>query len=307
VTEQAFFTSVDHLIIGVRDLDAASRSYGEMLGRAPSWSGSHPAYGTRNAIFGLAGSYLEVLALGPDPPRHPVAVALDHFLAARSDGPFALALATPDAAHAAARLRQAGVATAPVAAGEAISSSGARRRWLAFMIAPEDARGINLLGIEHAEPGSIPSSVAVADAASTASAIDHIVIFSDDVGSALRLWRDRLGVAVRWQRELTERGTVNVGLRLGDLTLELVARLGAPLGTRGEQLWGVAYAVGDCAQAVARLRRAGIPVTDPREGLAHATRVATVKWADRSPTLLIEHTARTTRGDSASGPGSGGA
>jgi hypothetical protein len=32
-----------------------------------------------------------------------------------------------------------------------------------------------------------------------------------------------------------------------------------------------------------------VPVSDARPGLAPDTRVCTVKWQDRLPTLLIEH------------------
>ncbi len=83
---------------------------------------------------------------------------------------------------------------------------------------------------------------------------------------------------------------MNVGLRLGGVTLELVAPLAGGAGERGERLWGIAYAVGDCDAAVARARARGVPVSDVRAGLAPATRVATVKWSDRVPTLLLQHT-----------------
>ncbi len=102
-------------------------------------------------------------------------------------------------------------------------------------------------------------------------------------------------IAERWRREFPERGTVNVGLRLGGVTLELVAPLGNAAGERGERLWGVAYAVEDCDAAVSRLRAAAIPVSDVRTGLAPATRVATVKRPDGVATLLIEHVGRAAR------------
>jgi hypothetical protein len=69
-----------------------------------------------------------------------------------------------------------------------------------------------------------------------------------------------------------------------------VAPLGAAAGERGERLWGIAYAVEDGDAVVARLRAEGLEASDTRPGLAPATHVATVKWRERLPTLLIQHT-----------------
>ena len=44
-------TSLDHIVIAVRDLAAAMDLYGRLLGRRPSWRGEHPGYGTANTLF----------------------------------------------------------------------------------------------------------------------------------------------------------------------------------------------------------------------------------------------------------------
>ena len=44
---------VDHIIIAVEDLEKASADYALMLGRAPSWRGTHPDYGSANTLFRL--------------------------------------------------------------------------------------------------------------------------------------------------------------------------------------------------------------------------------------------------------------
>ena len=62
------FTALDHVVIAVRDLDAAAQSYARLLGRAPSWRGVHPGAGTSNVLFRLENSYLELLA-GTRPGR----------------------------------------------------------------------------------------------------------------------------------------------------------------------------------------------------------------------------------------------
>ena len=156
-------------------------------------------------------------------------------------------------------------------------------------LARSETRGVTVFAIEHADRTAIAPAPAATDARGVVTKIDHVVLFSDGLAGALAFWRDTLGVPERWRRDFPERGTVNVGLRLGGTTLELVAPSADGEGERGERAWGLAYDVGDVDAAVARLRAASVPVGDARAGLAPATRVCTVKWADRVPTLLIAH------------------
>lgn len=288
MTALPLFTRVDHVVIAVRDLAAAEGAYTRMLGLRPSLCSSHPAYGTTNVLFGLANCSVELLAPGRETPPHPVTAALTAYLARRPEGVFALALGSDDVDGTALALRAAGVPAGPVSALEAVGPEGAVRRARILSIAREHTRGVNVFAIEH-DARTIPRALPSGVASAAASAVDHVVLFSDDLASALALWRDAFAIPERWRRELPERGTVNVGLRLGGVTLELVAPLGSAAGERGERAWGIAYTVEDCDAAVARLRAAAIPVSDARAGLAPATRVATVKWPERVPTLLIEH------------------
>jgi len=305
------FTRLDHVVIAVRDLDAATAAYAAMLGRTPSWRGRHPAYGTANTLFGLEHCYLELLALaepagpsGDTPPLaarggraagergdpSPLADALASYLASRSEGIFALAFGSDDLDATAAALVGAGLVPSPIMPGSAMAEDGTTRTWRTFVLDRTATRGVTVFAIQHDRLGAaIPPSAAIGDPAATVRAIDHVVLFSDDLAGALALWRDAFGVPERWRREFPERGTVNVGLRIGGVTLELVAPLTGEPGTRGERAWGLAYDVGDVDAAVARLRAAGVAINDARPGLAPDTRVCTVKWTDRLPTLLIQH------------------
>ncbi len=285
------FVRVDHLIVAVRDLDTSAEAYGTMLGLTPSWRGTHPAHGTRNVIFGLSNCYLELLALGPGPTASPTAHALEAALARKPERLFALAFGTTDVEAAHTHLQRAGLTPTPVVDGEAVSDTGATRRWRSCIVPREATRGVNVLVIEHTGDGITPSPPTGAAAAS-ATGVDHVVLFSDDMPGALALWRDTFLVPERWQRDIAERGTTNVGLKLAGVTIELVAPLGTSTGTRGERLWGAAYAVPDCDAAVTRLREGALVASDSRPGLAPRTRVTTVKWEDRVPTLLIQHLPR---------------
>ena len=59
-------TTIDHIIIAVSDLAEASAEYSALLGRQPSWRGSHPDYGTANTLFKLDNTYIELLAADGD-------------------------------------------------------------------------------------------------------------------------------------------------------------------------------------------------------------------------------------------------
>ena len=53
---------VDHIIIAVEDLEKTTQDYALMLGRAPSWRGTHPDYGSANTLFRVDNTYIELLA-----------------------------------------------------------------------------------------------------------------------------------------------------------------------------------------------------------------------------------------------------
>lgn len=286
------FDRFDHLVIAVRDLEAAAAALGAVLGRAPSWRGAHPAYGTVNVLFGLTNCYVELLALGPEPPSHPVAEALEACLAEHTERLFALALGSDDLARTTGVLAERGLHPSPIVDGEGRGAAGAVRRWRSCMLSSAETRGVHVIAIEHADRSAVAASAPTADGATTVTGVDHVVLFANDLDGALVLWRDTLGIAERWRREFSERGTVNVGLRLAGVTLELLAPLRADGSEQRDRLWGVAYAVPDCDATVARVRAGGVAVGDARTGLAPATRVATVKRDGGIPTLLIEHTGR---------------
>jgi catechol 2,3-dioxygenase-like lactoylglutathione lyase family enzyme len=152
---------------------------------------------------------------------------------------------------------------------------------------------LQILLIEHLSPTELlPPAPALGSADSTVSGIDHVVIFSQDLPASLRLWTDALGIAERWRKELPQRGTQNVGLRLGDVTVELVMRTDSSPTTHADALWGIAYRLPSCDAGVVRLRETGLDASDAREGLAPRTRVATLRWS-RTPTLLLSYLPRT--------------
>jgi len=61
-------TGLDHVVIAVRDLDAAVRAYEALLGRAPSWRAEADGGGAEVVGFGLENLAVELIAPSGDGP-----------------------------------------------------------------------------------------------------------------------------------------------------------------------------------------------------------------------------------------------
>src|SRR5262245_44679735 len=99
-------TTLDHVVIGVRDLATASTSYERLLGRRPSWRGVHPSFGTANVLFRLENTYIELLAVQGEGP---MADWLQERLNGGHEGLCAVAFGTDDAASITSVLRERGL------------------------------------------------------------------------------------------------------------------------------------------------------------------------------------------------------
>lgn len=279
--------ALDHVVLGVSDLDAARGQYRVLVGREPSWHGAHPALGTRNSLFRLDNTYLELLA--PDPSiAGPLGEMLRDSLGTREERPFALALGVRDLDQAVARAEKVGLRPAVPAPGHGLDqASGRRRDWRSAFLDRAATRGLRLFLIEHrSPPDALPIAPPLGDARSVCSAIDHVVVFTEDLAASRKLWGDGLGLTQAWQRDFPERRTRNLGLDLAGITVELIERTDRSAAGRPDTLWGVALRVADCDRAAMRIRAAGIEVDDPRPGLLGGTQVATVRWRG-TPALLI--------------------
>lgn len=278
---------LDHVVLAVRDLDHARADYRTLLGRDPSWRGRHPSFGTRNVLFRLSNTYVELLA--PDVPGGPLADAVTAALHARAERPFALALGVSDLGGAVAAARARGLDVGEAASGEGRDdATGAVRTWRSAFVDPATVRGVRLLLIEHTTPPDALPAAPLAAAADTAcAAVDHVVVFSEDLDASLAVWTGRVGLRLAWRRDFTERATRNAGLDLGGTIVELIQRTDRAPSGRRDVLWGVAYRVRDAAAAARRLDAAGIVTDAVRPGLFPGTRVATVRWP-RTATLLLE-------------------
>ncbi len=113
--------------------------------------------------------------------------------------------------------------------------------------------------------------------------IDHVVIATEDLQDAARLWERNLGLKpdASLDRPLGA-GFKVARLPIGDAFLELVqpvakeGRFYEQFGERGEGLFSISIGVDDLDGAVAYLRGKGAKVSDPESGIWPGSRVARV-------------------------------
>lgn len=281
--------ALDHVIVLVSELEAATRDAARLLGRTPSWRGEHPGQGTANALFRLENTYLELLA-----PVGPGALAdqLRARLARAGEGPLGFALATADADACAAALRARGLAVPDPAPGIGRDEpSGAWRRWRSFLLPERATRGVPVLVIEHLSPPELlpPAQPLEAEGAAVA-ALDHLVVRSEAPEAAIALFRDTLGLRLALDRSFEAWGARLLFFRVGGVTVEVAAPLEPPAAPSDtDSFWGLSWRVPDLDAAHARLVACGFDVSEIRAGRKPGTRVCTVRAPTHGvATLLIQ-------------------
>jgi methylmalonyl-CoA/ethylmalonyl-CoA epimerase len=111
--------------------------------------------------------------------------------------------------------------------------------------------------------------------------LNHVSIAVRDLDRAVELYRDRIGLEVREQEEIAERGVRLAKLYAGEVCIELVqplsedSPLGRSIARRGEGLHHLAFTVGNLDAMLAELRERGVPLVDetPKRG-AGGSRIA---------------------------------
>ena len=299
----AMLESLDHVILAVRDLAAATGQYARLLARTPSWRGSHPGQGTANSLFRLDNTYLELLAAEGDGPTGD---ALRGFLEARGEALVGLAFGTPDAKACRSAWAEQGLSPGPIEEGLGRDvESGAFRRWRRVPLDRRQTRGVELFAIEHTSPdAALPLAGPIGEADAAVFALDHTVLQSADPEATRTLYANRLGLRLALDRTFPDWGVRLLFFRVGGVTVEAAARLAdaaedaAPIpdgatGADHDRLWGLSWRVGNAEAARERLVRSGFDVSGVRPGRKPGTRVLTVRDGTCGvPTLLIEPTIR---------------
>lgn len=275
---------LDHVVIAVRDLEAAVATYRTLLGRAPAWRAPAHGGGATIAAFALANVAVELMA-----PSGAGAVAerLTAVLDAQGEGLASLAFATTDLDRAHRRLARLGLDPEPIAEGvSADAETGARRTWRRTRAATARTHGVRLFVMQ--QPRLPPSSLLAAEPAAV-SGLDHVVVRTPDPERAAALYGARLALDMRLDRSNEAWGARLLFFRCGDLIVEVAHDLKAGVGGGPDRLWGLSWRVPDAEAARARLAAAGLDVSEVRAGRKPGTRVLTLRDGTCGvPTLLLE-------------------
>jgi catechol 2,3-dioxygenase-like lactoylglutathione lyase family enzyme len=128
----------------------------------------------------------------------------------------------------------------------------------------------------------------LADEAACVSGLDHVVVRTPNPERAIAFYAGRLGLDLRLDRSNPEWGARLLFFRCGDLVVEIAHDLKNGLSDGPDHLWGLSWRVPDVASANARLKAAGIDVSEPRTGRRPGTQVFTVNsHTEGVPTIMI--------------------
>jgi hypothetical protein len=129
VSSAAFAAQVDHVMLGIDDLDRGIEAFEQATGVKPVYGGRHPG-GTHNALVSLGdGTYLEIIAL-----QNGVTAAGEYagLKQLRTLTPIGWAVSSKDSAELRERLGAAGLAVTEPVPGSRTTPAGATLSWQTF-------------------------------------------------------------------------------------------------------------------------------------------------------------------------------
>ena len=262
-------TALDHVVLAVRDFDAAVAGYEALFGRRAKRT--EPSGGAVRAWFRLANTSLEIIA----PTGEGVAGdRVRGHLAEKGEGPSLLAFAVDDVEAARRWLERRGVAVAAVQGAD----------FPALVASTQSTHGVAMVLARFEDHELAPS---IADRGAI-DALDHVVIHTPNPERAVALYGGRLGLDLRLDRSQTW-GARQLFFRCGGLVVEVVHPLEGGVSDGPDGLGGFAWRTTDAGAAHERLSAAGFAVSEPRAGRKPGTRVFTVK--DRTfgaPTIVMD-------------------
>ena len=147
--------------------------------------------------------------------------------------------------------------------------------------------GVPIALVERSEaPASSP--LLKSSEAASINSLDHVVIRSPNPERAIALYAGRLGLDLRLDRSNPDWGSRLLFFRCGDLVVEIAHDLKAGVSDAPDQLWGLSWRAPDIAKTNQRLKKAGVEVSEPRNGRRPGTQVFTVQSHTANvPTIVI--------------------
>ncbi|MFL2488248.1 MAG: VOC family protein [Gammaproteobacteria bacterium] len=275
-------SSVDHIIIAVKNLDQAISDYEKILGIAPCWKGKHNELGTENALFNCENTYLELLS---PCDAGPGTEFINSLLTVKGDHLAGIALGTKNIEHVKEVLNKDGYEV-EISSGEATSErDGKIRRWKNIFLPSTLSRELFIFIIKHTV-GSLPKHEN--QDASKVKKLDHVVINTQNADNFISIYRDIYKIRLALDKTIEHWKRRMLFFRTNATTIEVIEEKDKK--ESADELWGLAWEVDSIEDAHKRLVSNNVDVTPIKEGLKKGTSVATIKsHTCNVPTLLIEH------------------
>ena len=276
-------SSIDHLIIAVKDINKAEENYRKIFGIEPVWKGEHKALGTSNVIFNFKNTYCELLSANGDGLG---ASLVNNAIEENGDGLIGLVFGTNNAEESFSKLKKLGYLITEPSEGEGVDTKTKKiRKWKNLFLPPELSRGIFTFLIEHTE-GALPSLDKYPS--DSVNKLDHVVINTNDADGFIDIYRDIFNIRLALDKVIEHWKSRMLFFRLNKTTIEVIERKNED--TSQDSLWGLAWEVESIEETHKRLTDEGIDVSPIKDGLKENTLVATIKSHTHNvPTLLIEH------------------
>tara|TARA_B000000475_G_scaffold6833_1_gene6288 strand:- start:1384 stop:2223 length:840 start_codon:yes stop_codon:yes gene_type:complete len=276
-------STLDHLIIAVKDLDQAEKNYKKILGTNPVWRGRHKSLGTANSIFNFKNTYLELLTSDGEGLG---AELVKNLIQENGEGLAGIVFGVDDMLQTVQHLKQEGYQISDPAEGEGSDDETNKvRKWENLFLPPELTRGLFSFIIQHRD-GELPSYKEYAK--DSINKLDHVVINTNNADSFIETYRDVFKIRLALDKTIEHWNSRMLFFRLNKTTIEVVER---PNNEKPKDtLWGLAWEVETIEDTHKRLVSEGVEVSDIKAGLKENTLVATVKSHTHNvPTLIIQH------------------
>ena len=276
-------STLDHLIIAVKDLDQAEKNYKKILGTNPVWRGRHKSLGTANSIFNFKNTYLELLTSDGEGLG---AELVKNLIQENGEGLAGIVFGVDDMLQTVQHLKQEGYQISDPAEGEGSDDETNKvRKWENLFLPPELTRGLFSFIIQHRD-GELPSYKEYAK--DSINKLDHVVINTNNADSFIETYRDVFNIRLALDKTIEHWNSRMLFFRLNKTTIEVVER---PNNEKPKDtLWGLAWEVETIEDTHKRLVSEGVEVSDIKAGLKENTLVATVKSHTHNvPTLIIQH------------------
>ena len=274
---------IDHLIVAVKDLEAAEDNYKKIFGHDPVWRGAHESLGTKNSIFNFNNLYFELLAANG---KGAGASLVNSSIEENGEGLAGLVFGSDNIETTKQQLSSKGYELSGLALGEGFDEdAGKKRTWESLFLPNEITRGLFSFAIEH-KTGKL--DVLDRFTSDCVHKLDHVVINTNDAEGFIRVYEKDLGIRLALDQTVEKWGGRMLFFRLNQTTIEVIARPDKEQSK--DSLWGLAWDVEDLEATHTRLTKLGIEASDVKEGRKPNTLVSTIKSNTCNiPTLFIQH------------------